>query len=87
MRSGEVEANLVRLNEAAKLPYIPDLIDRKTKGPEKGRLEKADLDFHRREYARLRAELLQAFEQSRLPEVPIAAPALNDLLTCLRVQE
>ncbi len=30
-----LEAKLVRLNETAKMPYIPDLIDRKTGGPEK----------------------------------------------------
>src|SRR5690348_2937950 len=57
MRSGEVEANLVRLNETAKLPYIPDLIARKTGGPEKGTLSHADLEFHEREYQRLTAEL------------------------------
>lgn len=34
MRTGEVEANLVTLNESFRLPYIPDLIARKLKGPE-----------------------------------------------------
>jgi uncharacterized protein len=29
MRSGEIEANLLKLNELAKLPYLTDLIDRK----------------------------------------------------------
>ena len=85
MRTGEVEANLLRLNETARLPYIPDLIDRKTSGPEKGRLEKADLDFHYREYERLRQELEQAWEQSRLPEHPSSAAALNDLLVRIRL--
>lgn len=87
MHSGEVEANLVLLNETAKLPYIPDLIDRKTSGPEKGRLDQADLGFHHREYERLRAELQQAFEQSGLPEVPSGAAALNDLLIRLRIRK
>ena len=85
MRSGEVQANLVRLNESAKLPYIPDLIARKTSGPEKGRLEQADLEFHQREYERLRATLQQAFEDSRLPEVPSCTAALNDLLIRVRL--
>ena len=57
MRTGEVQANLGRLNEGFKLPYIPELIERKVGGTEKGRLEKADLGFHQREYERLRAEL------------------------------
>src|SRR5688572_21773953 len=86
MRSGEVEANLVRLNETARLPYIADLIERKTAGPEKGRLEQADLAFHEREYERLRAALQQAFEMSELPEAPSGTPALNDLLVRIRLK-
>src|SRR5437588_1721401 len=38
MRSGEVEANLVRLNEDFKLPYISELIAAKLSGPEKSLL-------------------------------------------------
>src|SRR6202451_1284075 len=38
MRTGVIEANLLRLNETAKLPYIDDLVERKLSGPEKGRL-------------------------------------------------
>jgi uncharacterized protein len=85
MGTGEVESNLVRLNETARLPYLPDLIARKTSGPEKSRLNHADLEFHEREYARLVAELEQAREQTHLPEAPTAAPALNDLLVRLRL--
>jgi predicted nucleotidyltransferase len=70
MTTGVVEANLVRLNETAKLPYIPDLIARKTAGPEKGTLDAADLIFHEREYERLRAKLEEEYVRSRLPEVP-----------------
>src|SRR5579871_4041132 len=70
MRTGEVEANLVRLYETARLPYIADLIARKVGGTEKGRLEQADLGFHLREYERLRAELGQAYQESKLPESP-----------------
>jgi hypothetical protein len=85
MRTGEVEANLVRLNEGARLAYIPELIERKTSGPEKGRLEQADLACYEREYQRLRAELQQAFAQSKLPETPRAGAALHDLLVRLRL--
>jgi predicted nucleotidyltransferase len=87
MRTGEVEANLVRLNDTARLPYIPELIARKTSGPEKGRLDHADLEFHFREYERLRAELQHSHEQSRLPESSKATAALNDLLIRLRLRE
>ena len=87
MRTGEVEANLGRLNETARLPYISDLIARKTGGPEKGRLDQADLAFHQHEYDRLRGELQRAFDESRLPEAPTAAAALSDLLVRIRLRE
>ena len=85
MRTGEVEANFVRLNETAKLSYIPELIERKVVGPEKGTLAQADLAFYEQEYERLRSELEKAFEDSHLPETPSSTAALNDLLVRLRI--
>ena len=87
MRTGRIEANLVRLNDDAKLPYIPDLIARKTGGPELGCLEAADLKFHETEYQRLRSVLQMAFDESRLPEVSTAGAALNELLVRVRLTE
>ena len=87
MQTGEVEANLVRLNETFKLPYLPELIERKINGTEKGTLDQADLSFHEREYEQLVAELEQAHESSKLPELPSAANALNGLLVRLRLKE
>lgn len=86
MRTGEVEANLVRLNETFNLSYLPELIERKISGSEKGTLDQADLSFHEQEYERLRAELQKAFEQSNLPEQPSGAAALNDLLVRVRLR-
>ena len=86
MRTGEVEADLGRLNETARLPYVDDLIARKRAGPEQSTLGGADAVFHRREYDRLRAELEAAYTDSRLPEVPSARSALNDLLVRLRLR-
>lgn len=86
MRAGEIEANLPRLNETAKLPYISDLIARKTGGAEKGHLEQADLEFHQREYERLRMELQRAYDESQLSERPSAAEGLNDLLVRIRLK-
>src|SRR5437773_5527407 len=57
MRTGEVEANLVTLNEEFRLPYIADLVARKLAGPEKSKLEHADIAFHESEYQRLRTAL------------------------------
>ena len=85
MRSGKVEANLVKLNESAKLPYVPELIERKRSGAEKERLSDVDLKFHENECERLRGELEVAHEASSLPESPTAGPALNDLLIRLRL--
>src|SRR6202051_1474517 len=54
MQTGEVEANLVTLNEKFRLPYVGELVARKLAGPEKSKLPDADLAFHESEYLRLR---------------------------------
>lgn len=85
MRTGEVEANLVRLKQSERLPYLDDLIHRKLAGAEKERLTDADLEFHRGEYNRLRERLQEAFEKSTLPDVPSTGDALHDLLLRIRL--
>lgn len=87
MRTGEVEANLVRLNETVRLPYIDELIGRKIAGPDTSVLERTELPFHEREYERLREELQTAFETSALPEAPSkeTSAALNELLVRIRL--
>ena len=84
MRTGEVEANLPRLNERFRLPYVDELIDRKVAGGERSILTAADTQFHEGEYLRLTVELEQAMETSHLPEAPTAKAALNDLLLHVR---
>lgn len=84
MRTGQVEANLVRLNEEFRLSYVDDLVARKLAGPEKSKLEQADFTFHETEYTRLRGELQAAYEASSLPEGATAQGALNDLLIRVR---
>jgi predicted nucleotidyltransferase len=85
MRTGEIEANLVTLNEAFRLPYLPALIARKTAGPEHGTLDDADVAIYEGEYHRLRAQLEEAAATSALPELPTAQPALHDLLVRVRM--
>ena len=85
MQTGEVEANLLNLNETAKLPYIGELVERKLSGPEKSRLDAADTDFHEQEYQRLVSELEDSIKSSALPEQPKAQAAINDLLLRLRL--
>jgi predicted nucleotidyltransferase len=92
MRSGEVEANLVRLNQEFKLPYIDDLVQRKRSGPEKSALgeadvaDVADVAFHEAQYNRLRAQLEQASIASKLPEAPSCQTAMDDLLVRVRLR-
>jgi predicted nucleotidyltransferase len=85
MCTGEVEANLVRLNDEARLGHVADLIARKLAGPERSTLDDTDAAFHRREYERLVATLEEAARASTLPEATGARPALNDLLVRLRM--
>ena len=88
MRTGEIEANVLRLNEESRLPYIADLIARKLAGPEHSSLDDADIAFHELEYQRLRGELQSAHEASPLPELPSeeTRAALNDLLVRIRLK-
>jgi uncharacterized protein len=84
MRTGEVEANLLKLNESFRLSHVDELVRRKLSGPEQSTLEEADLAFHQAEYERLRGVLQQAHEASPLPEAPTARAELNELLIRLR---
>ncbi len=86
MRTGEIEANLVRLNEEARLPYVADLVAGKLAGPEQSAVGDEDLAFHRGEYERLVRELEESSRTSALPEVPSARAALDDLLVRIRLQ-
>lgn len=87
MQTGQIEADLVNLNQVFKLSYIPELVERKIKGAEKGVLPEADLEFYGREYERLVAALENALEKSHLPEKPTAKDDLNDLLIRLRLKD
>ena len=84
MCTGEVEANLVRLNETARLTHVSDLIARKSAEREQTTLADDDFAFHEREYVRLRGELEAAHQSSTLPEQTSAGPALDALLIRLR---
>src|SRR5690349_12412062 len=69
MRTGQVEANLATLNEEARLSFVPELMERKTRG-ENTTLTDADIAFHEKEYERLRGQLQSAHDQTRLPDLP-----------------
>ena len=85
MRTGEVQANLVTLNDTFGLHFLPDLIARKLAGPEKSVLTDADITFHRRQYELLRSELETARDASDLPHRATATEAMDDLLVRTRL--
>jgi protein phosphatase len=70
MRSGEIEANLLTLNEEFRLAFLHELIAQKLGGPEKAIISGADISFHEVEVNRLRQELEAAYATSKLPELP-----------------
>jgi uncharacterized protein len=85
MQTGELEANLVTLNQRFSLPYLDDLIAQKLADPEKCELSVTDLEFHRHEFTRLLLELELARDTSPLPIESTALPAMNDLLLKARL--
>jgi uncharacterized protein len=85
MRTGQIEANLATLNEEFRLRWIPDLIERKIKGAEQGRLAAGEAAFHAAEYRRLTESLVLEAAKSELPEEPSCRDALNDLLVRVRL--
>jgi predicted nucleotidyltransferase len=85
MRTGEIEANLQRLNDSARLPFIDDLVQQKLSRPEKSHLTGVDVSFHETEYQRLRGELAEASASSQLPEQSAGKAALHDLLVRIRL--
>jgi uncharacterized protein len=85
MQTGEVEANLVTLNQRFQLPYLKDLIAQKQSGSETEAVAALDLTFHEQEYQRLTQQLEETSQTSHLPEEPSAKDALNDLLIRVRL--
>lgn len=85
MRTGQVEANLLRLNDEFRLPYVPELVAQKVEGTERAVLAGTDLAFHEAEFRRLLAALQQARDTTSLPEMPSARPVLHELLVRLRL--
>lgn len=85
MRTGVIEADLLKLNQEFGLPYISELVERKVNSKEKQTLSDTDLSFHEREFSRLMACLNEAAAETKLPAESGAKPALDDLLKRLRL--
>ena len=84
LQTGEVEANLLRLNEHSPLPGIDELIASKT--GEKIAPPTLDWPLHERQLAELERRLDEAFAESALPEERDRRP-VHDLLVRLRLQD
>jgi predicted nucleotidyltransferase len=66
LRTGEVEANLPRLAEDYRQPYLADLIAQKRE--EKGPALNLDWPFHDKQLNELESAMDKAFAESKLPE-------------------
>ncbi len=84
LQTGEVEANLHRLNATFQLPFIPGLIAQKIK--ERAALDEADLPVYREAIANLQMQLEIAFADTTLPDQPVNREALNDFLVRVRLE-
>ena len=83
LRTGEVEANLLRLNEHFRFTFLDDLIARKV-GGENTPLGDLDWAFHEARLVELEVQLDRAFQESKLPEDRARQP-VNELLVRLRL--
>jgi predicted nucleotidyltransferase len=87
MRTGEINANLVELNETFKLPYVLDLVARKTRGVEQSTLGAEEMARFEPEFTRLIAQLETEAKETRLREEPEsrAVTDLDELLKRVRL--
>ena len=86
MRTGQIEADALKLNQEFNLPYLPDLIDRKKAGNEEiVIIGENHLSFYEAEWQRLYHELKAASASSQLPDSPTGQDALHDLLVRVRM--
>jgi len=86
MKTGEIESNLLILNDTFKLPFIEDLIARKISGTEHEYVEQQQSDIYEVRFLELEAQLKQAGEETTLPSAPSAKAALHCMLVALRLQ-
>ena len=87
MRTGRVLASLPQCNEDVRLPYVPELVARKTAGSEHALLPDGDVDFHRAEYVRLSRLLAEAAERSHLPPEPTCRAEMEDFVVRVRLDD
>lgn len=85
MRTGVIEASLLRLLEQYPADDVQQLVRAKTSGSERETLDPRDLARQTRQFQRLTETLEDAGAQSTLPDEPTARAGLEDLLVRLRL--
>jgi uncharacterized protein len=85
LRSGGVEANLLRLNEYFRFTFLDELIARKV-GGENTAVGDLDWPFHESQLGELEMRLDQAFQDSPLPEERDKRP-VGEFLVALRMND
>ncbi len=75
LETGELEANLPRLAASRGIDYVAELVERKIVG-EATTLERDEVERHAQRVSMLEAEMLRAYERSRLPDM---APNTADI--------
>jgi predicted nucleotidyltransferase len=85
LRTGEVEANLLKLSELFQFSFLDPLMKQKIRGEN---ISAGDLDwpFHESKLAALETALDRAFEESRLP-IDADRTAINAYLVRMRLQD
>lgn len=82
-RTGEIEPNLITLNERHKLDYLGSLIAAKLVGSESDSAQNLEISFLEQEYIRLGEELATALKESALPDSPPSANRMERFVLSL----
>jgi uncharacterized protein len=85
LRTGEIEANLPRLNQQFRFSFLDELMQQKIRG-ENIPAGNLDWPFHDARLAELEKMLDRAFEESRLPSDP-ERNAVSEFLVRLRLRD
>lgn len=85
MRSGTIDSNLPSLDAAYRLPQVAELVARKREGAEALALGVDELPRHEADLDALERRLMEAHEESRLPDEATTRRELEDLVIRLRL--
>lgn len=87
MRTGEILANIVELNEAVPRAEVAALVRRKREGSETMELLSTEIDHHEACLEVLEDELKAAHAHSALPEEPTTAREIEELVIRVRLEQ